>query len=76
MNSINMAVRETVPIEKKKGCFPAFLRHPLTDNENLIVNHFYFFIKAMSSKNLFSINILWAEFEPLHVFKMNDSLFH
>lgn len=58
MNSINMAVRETVPIEKKKGCFPAFLRHPLTDNENLIVNHFYFFIKAMSSKNLFSINIL------------------
>ena len=58
MNSINMTVRETVPIERKKGCFPAFLRHPLTDNENLIVNHFYFFIKAMSSKNLFSINIL------------------
>lgn len=41
-----MTVMETVTISEKKVCFPALLKYPLSYNETLTVNHFYFSIKA------------------------------
>ena len=41
-----MTVMETVTISEKKVCFPALLKYPLSYNETLTVNHFYFSIKS------------------------------
>lgn len=41
-----MIVMETVPISEKKVYLPALQKYPLSYNETLTVNHFYFSIKS------------------------------